>query len=224
MAKGSSDLLTINLSHLISTGQISLSEAEQIIVDQDAGQLTVNQLLSIAERSGVSVERLIGKALKPVPADLKMLVMDCDGVLTDGGMTFTKSGDEIKRFNAKDGLGLKQLQKSGWQLGIISAGISTGLVEKRAQMLGIERVYVGQAPKLEILDQWLADLGLKYQEVCYIGDDLSDLPILERVGYSACPANAVKAVLQAVDQVLQLPGGEGCVRELIDDHLLATDS
>jgi YrbI family 3-deoxy-D-manno-octulosonate 8-phosphate phosphatase len=88
-------------------------------------------------------------------------------------------------------------------------------------MLGIKNVYVGKDPKLEILKSWLAKLQLNLNEVAYIGDDTSDLPILERAGYSACPADAVNEVKNCVNQVLETNGGYGCVRELIDDYLIS---
>ncbi len=220
MPKASLHRLQANLQYLQAQGQISLSADEQALMQQSPGNFSAQQLLDLSERSGHSLSTLLTKALDHTPQDLRFLVMDCDGVLTDGGMTFTKNGDEIKRFNAKDGMGIKRLQKAGWQTGIISAGISTGLVEHRAKMLGIENVYVGKEPKLEILKSWLARLQLSFNQVAYIGDDISDLPILQAAGFSACPADAVKTVKECVSKVLELKGGEGCVRELIDDHLL----
>ena len=183
-------------------------------------QLTVDELLLIAELSGHTINTLFHHRLSDQYQKIRMLVMDCDGVLTDGGMTFTKNGDEIKRFNAKDGQGIKRLQNAGFLTGIISAGISTGLVEKRAEMLGIKHVYVGKQPKLEVLKEWMNELNISLEEIAYIGDDISDLPVLEQVGLAACPADAVMQVREAANLILNLKGGDGCVRELIDEHLL----
>jgi YrbI family 3-deoxy-D-manno-octulosonate 8-phosphate phosphatase len=220
MPNFSLEKLQANLQFLQAAGKLSLSADEQALIQQKPGALNASQLLSLSARSGIGLDRLLQTKLGDVPKDLKMLIMDCDGVLTDGGMTFSKNGDEIKRFNAKDGMGIKRLHKAGWQTGIISAGISTGLVEKRAEMLGIKNVYVGKDPKLEILKSWLAKWQLPFSAVVYIGDDVSDLPILEQAGFSTCPADAVKQVKNTVHQVLETKGGEGCVRELIDEYLL----
>jgi YrbI family 3-deoxy-D-manno-octulosonate 8-phosphate phosphatase len=209
-----------NISFLVTNNKLSLSADLQAELASAPENISLAQLAGWCKVTGYTLAELLEKRLMGKPSGLKMLVMDCDGVLTDGGMTFTKNGDEIKRFNAKDGMGIKRLQKAGWQTGIISAGISTGLVEKRAEMLGINHVYVGKEPKIEILKSWLAKLKLSLNEVAYIGDDISDLPILEKAGFSACPADAVPEVRQKVQKVLNLPGGAGCVRELVDGFLL----
>ncbi len=181
-------------------------------------------LLYISHESGISVDTLLFKNMEMQDAiknsGLKMLVMDCDGVLTDGGMTFTKNGDEIKRFNAKDGQGIKNAMQAGMKTGIISAGISTGLVEKRAEMLGIEHCYVGKSPKLEILTEWSEKLGIELSEMAYIGDDVTDIAIMQNVGASFCPADAVWKVKLEADVILSAKGGEGCVRELVENYLL----
>ena len=160
------------------------------------------------------------KSYKEYLEHITTFIFDVDGVLTDGAMIFSKNGDEIKRFNAKDGQGIKQCRENGINTGIISAGISTGLVEKRAEMLGVKHVYVGKQPKLEILNDWLQELNLNFEDIAYIGDDITDIPILEKVGASFCPADAVSAVKQTAEVVLSLNGGAGCVRELIEDYLV----
>lgn len=184
----------------------------------------LDSLIRVAHETSIPLEHLLLKDLRKREEirhrNLKMLVMDCDGVLTDGAMIFSKNGDEIKRFNAKDGQGIKQCRRAGIITGIISAGISTGLVEKRAEMLGVEYVYVGKDPKIEILQKWLAELELGFGEIAYIGDDTTDIPILEKAGASFCPADAVSAVKRTAETVLSLKGGEGCVRELIEDYLV----
>ena len=90
----------------------------------------------------------------------------------------------------------------------------------RAQMMGIERWYAGQAPKLQILNQWCAELDLRLNEVAYIGDDLNDIDIIQAVGLSACPADAMPKVQQFCDVVLSTKGGDGCVREFLDQFFL----
>lgn len=209
-----------NLKQLADRKLIELPEDSLSQVLRQEKSLSVDELLVISELSGHSINMLLNHRIDADKADIKMLVMDCDGVLTDGGMTFTKNGDEIKKFNAKDGQGIKRAQQSGMLTGIISAGISTGLVEKRAEMLGIPHVYVGKRPKLEVLKEWLQELGLEMKQIAYIGDDISDITILQKAGISACPSDAVRQVRDICDLVLSLEGGNGCVRELIDEHLL----
>lgn len=188
------------------------------------GDLSLELLLEARQQSGYSAEQLLSLDLaarqRALPQNIQALVMDCDGVLTDGRMIFSKEGDELKHFHAHDGMGLKRWHASGKRSGIISAGRSSGLVERRAAMMKVEQVYVGKTPKLEILEGWLQEWELRPEQVAYIGDDLSDLPIMEWVGFSACPANAVPAVRAQAEVCLQLPGGQGCLRELLDQYLL----
>lgn len=183
---------------------------------------SVETLLAASEVSGYPVDVLLRVDISQRQSmqGIRMLVMDCDGVLTDGKMIFTREGDEIKHFNAQDGMGLKRWHTAGGYSGIISAGRSSGLVERRAEMMHVQQVYVGKQPKWEVLTAWLEELGLDPAAVAYVGDDVSDLSVMERVGASFCPRNAVQAVRAEAQVVLQRLGGEGCVRELIEDYLL----
>lgn len=152
--------------------------------------------------------------------NIKLLILDVDGTLTDGGLYIMEDGSEFKKFNSRDGMGIKLLQKAGIEVGIISNGKKASMVKARADMLGMARCYVGELPKLEVLNAWMTELGIGFEQVGMVGDDINDLPVMEKAGLSACPADAVKAVKSKVDIVLQLKGGEGCVRELVDDYLL----
>jgi YrbI family 3-deoxy-D-manno-octulosonate 8-phosphate phosphatase len=151
---------------------------------------------------------------------MKLLILDVDGVMTDGGMYMMMNGDQMKKFNTKDGRGIIELQKSGVEVAIISSGFYDVAVTKRAEMLGIEHCYVGKRPKLEVLDELRNKLNLEYDEIAMIGDDINDLEIMKLIGFTACPKNAVQEVKNAVDIILQTNGGEGCVRELIDNYLI----
>ncbi len=208
-----------NLRYLGETGQLDLSRKDLQEIIGRKRILTLEELIGISTECGVPVAVLLETQMGKRFAAIRMLVMDCDGVLTDGGMIFTKGGDEIKRFNSRDGLGIKRTRESGLITAILSSGISTGIVEKRGEMLGVDHVYVGKEPKLTILENWMRQHNFGFEEVAYIGDDLTDLPVLERVGLSACPLDAVRRVRQACKVVLQRKGGEGCVRELIDNYL-----
>ncbi len=151
-----------------------------------------------------------------VPADIKMLIFDVDGVMTDAGMYYSESGEESKRFNSRDGLAIRNLNKLGWKTGIISHGININLIKRRADLLGISHVYAGNRPKTDVLAEWCNVLNLSFSQIAFIGDDINDLPIIRVVGFSACPADALNAVKKEVNMVLSSRGGDGAIREWID--------
>ena len=148
-------------------------------------------------------------------AKIKLLLLDVDGVLTDGRIIYDNHGNELKAFDVKDGHGLKMLQRTGIKVGIIT-GRSSAVVTRRAQELGIEILYQGALRKLEPYLEILSEQGLIDEQVAYIGDDLVDLPILQRVGFSATVADAVPEVFPYVDYIATRPGGCGAVREICD--------
>jgi len=152
--------------------------------------------------------------------DIRFLVLDVDGVLTDGGMYYSNSGDEFKKFNTKDGMGIKEILKKGVKVGFLSNGKNDALIKNRAELLKVKYVYVGNENKLKVLDKWLKKLKLTYNNVAYVGDDINDLEVMGVVGLSACPGDAVKAVKAKAGLILSKNGGEGCVRELIDEYLM----
>lgn len=151
---------------------------------------------------------------------IKMLICDVDGVMTDGGMYIASNSSEMKRFNSKDGMAVAICRKAGIDFGIISAGHDPALVQARAKQLKIEHVSVSKRPKLEVLKEWLEALALKPEEIAYIGDDLTDLEVMQYVGFGACPADAAKQVKAIADLILEKNGGAGCVRELVDEYLV----
>jgi YrbI family 3-deoxy-D-manno-octulosonate 8-phosphate phosphatase len=146
---------------------------------------------------------------------IKLLLLDVDGVMTDGGIYFTEGGDELKKFNIHDGYGIMKLRKMGLTIGIITGRISK-LVARRAQELGISEVHQNLENKLASYEAIKTKLNLSNSEIAYIGDDEPDIPVLKSVGFSACPANAVSAVRKLADYVCTCRGGEGAVREVID--------
>ena len=147
---------------------------------------------------------------------IKMVVADVDGTLTDAGIYITAGGDEFKKFNARDGMGMKILLAEGVEVGIISASHTTKMVEQRAQMLGVKYCYVGFDRKTDVLEQWRRKLGLSYQEIAFLGDDINDKDVMEKVGLSACPSDAVDAIKGIADVILGKKGGDGCFREFVD--------
>ena len=159
--------------------------------------------------------------LKHKAAGIRLLVLDVDGTLTDGGVYIDANGVQSKKFNIKDGMGITQLREKGIHIGIISHSRSKSILDERARMLGIELMYSGKEPKLQVLDRWIKDLELTYEQVSFVGDDINDLEVIHKVGLSACPHDAHFSVVKEVDVVLQRNGGDGCVREFIDRFLLS---
>ena len=148
-------------------------------------------------------------------AGIRLLLLDVDGVLTDGRIIYDNQGNEIKAFDVKDGHGLKMLQRTGIKVGIIT-GRSSQVVANRAAELGIDILYQGALSKLEPYREILAQQGLTDIQVAYVGDDIVDLPILRRVGFSAAVADAIPDLLPRVDYVTKCRGGRGAVREICD--------
>ncbi|MBI3018422.1 MAG: HAD hydrolase family protein [Deltaproteobacteria bacterium] len=146
---------------------------------------------------------------------IKMIVLDVDGVLTDAGLMIGHDGFEYMKFNIQDGAGIVLARKLGYQFALIT-GRNTQIITRRAEMLGIEDVYQNKLYKMDSYEDLLKKYKLKDEEVCYVGDDILDLPILMRVGFSAVPSDAVPDVKKYVDYVAKRKGGEGAVREVID--------
>ena len=185
--------------------------------------LTLEQIGEISQEFEYNVENLLLYPIylnEQLNREIKLLILDVDGVMTDGGMYFSELGDQLKKYNTKDGMGIMKLTKNNFQVGIISSGFKVNLIESRAQLLGIQHVYVGRDPKISILKNWCEKLSISMNQVAVIGDDINDLDIIQHSGFSACPSDAVLEVKRKVDVVLQRKGGEGCVREFIDAFLV----
>ncbi len=144
-----------------------------------------------------------------------MLLMDVDGVLTDGGIYYGNDGEELKRFHVHDGYGVMKLKRSGFLVGIITGRVSR-IVQRRAGELGYDDVHQNLDDKMSAYEAILRRHGLEDREVAYIGDDEPDIPVLKRVGFSAAPANALPSVRRVVHYVCRRRGGDGAVREVID--------
>jgi YrbI family 3-deoxy-D-manno-octulosonate 8-phosphate phosphatase len=177
---------------------------------------------TVARGLGPDTEYTRGiSSLRPVAAksNIKLLVLDVDGTLTDGGMYYATDGSEIKRFDTKDGRALMRAQAAGVMVAFLSASASGEAVHLRAKALGVALVHVSSNPKAPVLAGWMRELGLGPTDVAYIGDDTNDLQAMEQVGLRACPSDAVSAVRSAVDVVLDARGGHGCVREFVDKFI-----
>ena len=163
------------------------------------------------KRTPTEEERVLLAKAEPI----RLLLLDVDGVLSDGKLYYSDEGVESKAFNIKDGLGIKLVQKAEVQTGIITARQSR-LVARRAEELGMDHVRQGARNKLDEFKAILTETGLKPYQVCYVGDDLIDLSLLTRVGLAACPADAVESVKEACHFISRHPGGGGAVREICD--------
>ncbi len=146
---------------------------------------------------------------------IRMVLLDVDGVLTDGGLYYTAEGHELKRFHAHDGYGIQRGRDSGLVFGIIS-GRSTPIVDARARVLRIDDVMQGADDKVAAMREIQRRRGFGDEEFAYIGDDLFDIPLLRTVGLSAAPPNALREVRNNVHYVTRSAGGEGAVRDFID--------
>ncbi len=153
---------------------------------------------------------------------IKLLLLDVDGVMTDGRIIFDSNGVETKFFNVKDGHGIKMLQRVGVEVGIIS-GRESAVVTNRAAELGIRIVYQKSLNKLSPFRKILTDTGLAADQVAFMGDDLIDIPVLQLVGFAATPADGCAEVLPYVHYVASKGGGWGAVRELCDMLIKAQD-
>jgi len=146
---------------------------------------------------------------------LKAVLLDVDGVMTDGKLHYTKHGEEIKSFDVKDGLGIKLLLNAKIIVGIIS-GRNSDALEQRIKDLGIAYKYLSSGDKEKDFQKFLRTAGLQPEEVAYIGDDLPDLATLKICGFSACPSDACSEVLEISDYISSKRGGEGVVREVAE--------
>jgi len=146
---------------------------------------------------------------------IKLVVVDADGTLTDGGMYYTKNGEFAKKFNTRDGKGLELLRERGIKVALITSENSE-ITLKRMEKLNVDEVYMGVKDKLSVLSGIARRSNIGLDEILYMGDDVNDMQCLQSVGFSACPADAVYDVKLLVDYVCQKNGGEGAVREICD--------
>ena len=173
-------------------------------------------LLDKARKRQESSERgYVWKSCLPRAKGLKLFLLDVDGVMTDGTITYTHEGNEIKLFHTRDGFGIRLLMECGVEVGLITARESEA-VNRRVQDLGIKHVFQKVKNKLSVFEQLRKELHLETSEVGYMGDDWLDLPLLLRVGFAATVADAVPEVLQAAHFVTKRKGGSGAVREVCD--------
>jgi len=157
----------------------------------------------------------MSESLQERASHIKLLLMDCDGVLTDGRIWILEGGDDQKAFSTLDGFGLELLHRAGLKSGIISGRLSSA-VERRAQGLGITYVYLGRSDKVNALEEILSAAGISADEVAFIGDDLNDIPVMRRSRLGVAVANASAETKENAHHVTTTAGGRGAVREVIE--------
>ena len=149
-------------------------------------------------------------------------VFDVDGVMTDGSVLLLENGLQARKMNIKDGLALQMAIKNEYRVIIISGGASEPVIQ-RLQYLGLSEIYLGLKNKLRFFENYIEQNGIKWKEVLYMGDDLPDLPVLEKVGLPCCPADAVYEVKKISTYISPVNGGNGCVRDVIEKVLKLND-
>ncbi|HAZ81066.1 MAG TPA: phenylphosphate carboxylase subunit delta [Porticoccaceae bacterium] len=165
---------------------------------------------------------LSNEAVIKAAKKIKLLVLDVDGVLTDGKLYYGNSGEELKAFNIQDGLGIKLLQQGNIQVGIITGRVS-GLLQRRADELGINPVIQGREDKLTALEELLQSTEFDLNEIAFVGDDLPDLAVINKVGLGLTVANASSTLALKADYQTKKSGGDGAVREIAELILVAQD-
>ncbi|TWU43003.1 3-deoxy-D-manno-octulosonate 8-phosphate phosphatase KdsC [Novipirellula aureliae] len=165
-------------------------------------------------------ERL--KSDTAVAEEITCILSDVDGVLTDGRIIYSGEGIETKQFHARDGLGIKVWMRCGFAFGLVTARSSV-VVERRASELGIAHVSQGAEDKLPAVKEMIAAIGCKPHQVCYLGDDLPDLPVMRYVGLAVAPCDASTDARETAQWVLRSAGGAGAVRETVERLLRATN-
>ena len=158
------------------------------------------------------------KNYKTLLPHIKTFIFDVDGVLTDGKILITNEGELLRSFDTKDGYAMKCALVQGYKIAIITGGRNQG-VEERFKELGVYDIYMGAHHKLDAFQDLLDNYDLDPETILYIGDDVPDIPVMEKVGLGCCPADAVSDVKAMADYVSHKNGGEGCVRELIEQVL-----
>jgi 3-deoxy-D-manno-octulosonate 8-phosphate phosphatase (KDO 8-P phosphatase) len=158
------------------------------------------------------------KNYKELLKDITTFVFDVDGVFTDSTILITTKGELLRKMSVRDGYAVKTALNQGYRICIISGGTNEG-VRERMQALGVTDIFLGAAYKEESLREYLMDYDIKPEEVLYMGDEIPDIPAMQMSGMIACPQNAVAEVKRISHYISHLAGGEGCVREIIEQVL-----
>ncbi|MGL5348545.1 MAG: HAD-IIIA family hydrolase [Peptostreptococcaceae bacterium] len=163
------------------------------------------------------VESLLKTKKVPIEnvSEIKIFLTDCDGVLTDGGMYYTDTGDEMKKFNTKDGMAFELLKKEGILTGIVT-GENTEMIKMRAEKLKVDELYMGIKNKIEAIDNICKKYNIGYENIAYIGDDINDLEVIKLVGLGCCVEDAIEIIKSYSKYITKAKGGNGAVREVAE--------
>lgn len=212
--------------YLVENGAFYISSKADLLKYQNrvsgnikAVEMSEDTFFEIDEPSDwVIIEALMKKNGITAPSEIpkiKMFLTDCDGCLTDGGMYYSEHGDELKKFNTRDGMGFALLRERGIITGIITSE-NVELNRRRAEKLKLDILEAGCRDKLAVVERLCKEREISIGDVCYIGDDINDIEVIKAVGYGCCPTDALPAVKEYADYVALAKGGEGVIREIVD--------
>jgi len=212
--------------YLVENGAFYISSKVDLIKSQNrvsgnikAVEMSEDTFFEIDEPSDwIIIEALMKKNGIVAPEDkpeIKMFLTDCDGCLTDGGMYYSEKGDELKKFNTRDGMGFGLLRKQGIIAGIITSE-SVDLNRRRAEKLKLDIMEAGCKDKLAAIKRCCDQYGIALENVCYIGDDINDIEAIKMVGLGCCPADAMPDVKSVAKYITKAKGGEGVIREVVE--------
>ncbi|MFW6016202.1 MAG: cytidylyltransferase domain-containing protein [bacterium] len=188
-------------------GIVEMPEESYFEIDEPSDWIIVEEFLKKSNRNKKRLEDKI--------KNIRCLLTDSDGVLTDGGMYYSEKGDELKKFNTKDGMGFKLIRQQKFITGIIT-GENIELVKRRAKKMKLNEVFLGIQNKMEIIDIICDKYGLNYEEIAYIGDDINDLEAVRTVGLGCTVNDGMDCVKNVADYITDVKGGEGAVREVVE--------
>lgn len=188
-------------------GYYLMTEETYFELDEPSDWIIIEKLMKENKEQNIELSEKLSK--------IKLIAMDCDGVLTDGGMYYSENGDELKKFNTKDGMGVGLLHKAGFKTAIIT-GEDVDIVKNRANKLKIKEIQLGIKDKLECMNKIIKKYNLSMDEVLYIGDDINDLNLLKNVGVSIAVADSLEIVKDNADYITKAKGGQGAVREVVE--------
>lgn len=215
--------------YLVENGAFYICSREDLLRTQNrvsgkikAVEMDEDSFFEVDEpRDWAIVEALMRKN-NPVlirrPSNIRMFLTDCDGCLTDGGMYYSERGDELKKFNTRDGMGFGMLREKGIITGIITSE-AVELNQRRADKLRLDFLESGCKNKLAAIQKRCEKYGISLEQVVYVGDDINDLEAIQTVGYGCCPSDAMPCVQQAADYIASAKGGQGVIREIVEQLL-----
>ncbi|WP_026655716.1 MULTISPECIES: N-acylneuraminate cytidylyltransferase [unclassified Butyrivibrio] len=211
-----------NGAYYITSKELLLKSRNRISGRIRAYEMPENTAIEIDEPNDfIVIEKLLQKKIQKESISnrkkIKMVVSDCDGCLTDGGMYYSEKGDELKKFNTRDGMALSRLRERGIIVGIITGEIRE-LNKRRAKKLNMNFIEEGVKDKAAVLRRICEEYGIMLDEVLYVGDDINDVEVMKIVGVAACPADASSEVKDVADYVAKRCGGNGAVREIIEEN------